>query len=127
MIRVLAIDDEEDMLELIKLQLEATGGFNVKTESDSSRALSAAREFGPDVILLDIMMPKVDGSEVAAQFKTASDLKNVPLIFLTALVTQHETKTGSFAGGPRTYLPKPIDWNQLVTTIQNSLSTAKRV
>lgn len=125
MIRVLAIDDEEDVLELIKLQLEAAGGFVVKTQSDSSQAMTTAREFGPDVILLDIMMPKVDGSELAAQFKTDAVFGSTPLIFLTALVTRQETRTASFVGGTRTYLPKPIDWAELIASIQAAVNPSR--
>ena len=117
MIRVLAVDDEEEVVELIKLQLESRGGFVVQTETNASNALQAAREFGPDVILLDIMMPQVDGSEVAAQFKEDREFKSTPVFFLTALVTQQETMFGQ-AGGTRTYFPKPIDWDGLVKSIQ---------
>jgi len=118
MIRVLAIDDEEDVAELIKIQLESRGGFVVKTESDASQALRTAREFGPDVILLDIMMPKMDGSEVAADFMNDREFKRTPLIFLTALVTNQEVKNSSVSSAKRTYLPKPINWTELVDAIQ---------
>ena len=118
MIRVLAIDDEEDVAELIKMQLESRGGFVVKTESDASQALRTAREFGPDVILLDIMMPKMDGSEVAADFMNDREFKRTPLIFLTALVTNQEVKNSSVSSAKRTYLPKPINWTELVDAIQ---------
>jgi len=117
MIRVLAIDDQEEVAELIKLQLEARGGFVVKPETDASLALQTAREFGPDVILLDIMMPKMDGSEVAADFMNDPTLKNTPLLFLTALVTTQEMRDSALASGKRTYLPKPINWTELVDAI----------
>lgn len=117
MIRVLAIDDEEEVAELIKLQLETRGGFVVKTETDAANAIQSAREFGPDIILLDIMMPKKDGSEVAADFLGDATLKTTPLIFLTALVTTQEQKTSAVAPGQRTYLPKPINWEKLVNSI----------
>lgn len=118
--RILAIDDEQDVTDLIKLQLESMGGFAVITENEGAGALQTARETSPDLILLDIMMPDVDGSELAAQMLEDPLLKDTPIIFLTALVSDEEVRDGNF-GGPRRYFPKPINFQKLVDAIHETL------
>lgn len=120
--RILAIDDEADVTDIIKLQLESRGGYQVLTENDATVAIRTAREFSPDLVLLDIMMPDVDGSELAAQMLSDRELKDTPIVFLTALVSTQEIKSGSLGVGTRTYFPKPIDFDALTQCIQQTLS-----
>jgi two-component system alkaline phosphatase synthesis response regulator PhoP len=119
--RILAIDDEQDVTDLIKLQLESMGGFVVDTENEGAGALMTARETSPDLILLDIMMPDVDGSELAAQMLEDPLLKDTPVIFLTALVSTEEISNGNLGTGPRRYFPKPINFKKLVDAIHETL------
>jgi CheY-like chemotaxis protein len=119
--RVLIIDDEPAFTELIRLQLESHGGFEVHTETHSSHAIRTAREFSPYIILLDIMMPEIEGSELAAQFLEQPDLRDTPIIFLSALITSQEVR--SFDHGSRMYLPKTTSIEDLVKAIEQSLET----
>jgi two-component system, OmpR family, alkaline phosphatase synthesis response regulator PhoP len=118
--RVLIVDDEPDSTHLVKILLEKTGNYIVLEENDADQAHQTARNFRPDAILLDIMMPKTDGGEVAAQIEADPELRNTPIIFLTALVTELETKAGLRIEGHRS-LSKPINIPQLIDQIEESL------
>jgi CheY-like chemotaxis protein len=118
--RVLIVDDEPDSTHLVKILLEKTGNYIVLEENDADQAHQTARNFRPDAILLDIMMPKTDGGEVAAHIEADPELRNTPIIFLTALVTELETKAGLRIEGHRS-LSKPINIPQLIDQIEESL------
>jgi CheY-like chemotaxis protein len=118
--RVLIVDDDPDSTHLVKILLEKTGNYVVLEENDADQAHQSARNFRPHAILLDIMMPKTDGSEVAAQIEADPELRSTPIIFLTALVTEPETKAGLRIEGHRS-LAKPINIPQLIDQIEESL------
>ncbi len=118
--RILIVDDDPDSTHLVKILLEKTGNYVVLEENDADQAHQSARNFRPDAILLDIMMPKTDGGEVAAQIEADAELRNTPIIFLTALVTEPETKAGLRIEGHRS-LAKPINIPQLIDQIEESL------
>jgi CheY-like chemotaxis protein len=117
--RILLIDDEPGFTKMMKLSLEKTGNYRVQAENDPNHAIAAAREFVPHLILLDIMMPDMDGSELAALFMADEELRHIPIVFLTALVTQQEIHFGSFIRGGRTFLPKPVEWDNLIRCIED--------
>ncbi len=94
--------------------------YLVLEENDSTKAHQSAQNFRPDVILLDIMMPKTDGGEVAAQIEADAELQRTPIIFLTALVTEPETKIGLRIQGHRS-LAKPINIPELINEIEKNL------
>ena len=94
--RILIIDDEASFTRMVKLNLEKTGAFEVREENRAAYALTAAREFKPDVILLDVIMPTMDGGDVAAHIRNDRNLKNTPIIFLTATVSQREAGQAGF-------------------------------
>jgi DNA-binding response OmpR family regulator len=119
--RILVVDDEASLTRMIKRGLEAKGNYLVMEENLGSRALAAARSFKPDLVLLDVMMPDVDGGSLAGEFADAEDLKHIPIVFLTAIVTREETApTGSMIGS-HTFLAKPVELDDLVTCIQDHL------
>jgi two-component system OmpR family response regulator len=119
--RILVVDDEAGMTRMLKRNLESTGKYQVRTENSGSAAVTGAREFHPDLILLDVMMPGVDGGEVAAQLKEDTALQNIPVVFLTAIVKQEETApTGSSIGG-YDYLAKPVKLEDLVACIEKHI------
>jgi CheY-like chemotaxis protein len=120
--RILVVDDESDFTRLLKVGLEHLGGFTVREENDSTHALKAAREYGPDAIILDIMMPDLDGSELAAIIQQDETLKHTPLIFLTALVSEEEVHRGSFVRGGRMFLPKPVDLARLAEVLREQMA-----
>jgi CheY-like chemotaxis protein len=121
--RILIVDDDRESTHLVKILLEKAGHYLVLEENDATRAYQNARNFRPDVILLDIMMPKEDGAEVAAQIEADPELRSTPIIFLTALVTMPEAKNGLRIEGHRS-LAKPIDIPELINQIEESVPRA---
>src|ERR1035437_4331278 len=105
--RILAVDDQASNTRLLKLYLERTNDYMVREENDAKSALSAAEEFQPHLILLDVMMPGMDGGELAARFQANPQLKAVPIVFLTAAVTKREVTAGGGQGGGDPFLAKP--------------------
>lgn len=103
--RVLLVDDESGFTRLLKLTLEKTGDYVVREENDGTRAWLVAREFAPDIVFLDIVMPKIDGGDVAAQIRSDPALSHVPIVFLTAIVS---TREGGQEIGGFPFLAKPV-------------------
>jgi len=117
---ILIIDNNRDFAHSAKLALERTGRYFVYEENDASKAHQTAQGVKPDLILLDIAMPEADGGEVAARIESDPTLNRTPIVFLTALVTKAETKSGlQIQGHP--FLAKPISIPELVAGIEQSL------
>lgn len=118
--KILIVDDEENFARMVKLNLEETGDFMVRAETRGANALTAAKEFRPDLVLLDVMMPDVDGADVAFQIKSDPSLKNVKVVFLTAIVKEDEvattSKDGSIGGHP--FIAKPVTTAKLIEHIK---------
>jgi CheY-like chemotaxis protein len=123
--RILIVDNDTDSSHLVKVLLEKTGRYLVFEENDGARAHVSARNFRPDLILLDVVMPETDGGEVAARIKADSELQNTPIIFLTALVTRAEVKTGLHIDG-HPFLAKPISIPELINAIERVLPATRR-
>ena len=120
--RILVVDDEPALTRMVKLNLERTGNYEVRTENQGSLAVQAAREFKPDLIFLDVMMPDMTGDEVSAQLKEDEELSQIKFIFMTAIVTKDETESmGSNIGGNE-FLAKPVKTDELLATIERVLS-----
>ena len=120
--RILVVDDERDFTNLLKLSLESHGYYEVQEENEAENVRAAARGFDPDLILLDIMMPELDGSEVAAALKADPVTRDVPIIFLTALVSEADAKAdGSYSSGGNTFLPKQIRLDRLMHCIDEKI------
>ena len=111
--RILVVDDEVGFTRLLKLNLEQTGQYEVRVENWAEDAPRAVREFRPDLIFLDVMMPRLFGGDVASKIRADPSLKDTPIVFLTATVTkarvqEHEglisgfpcTCDGGFCGYP---------------------------
>ena len=119
--RILVVDDEPALTRMVKLNLERTGKYEVRTENQGSMAVQAAREFKPDLIFLDVMMPDMTGDEVSAQLKEDEELSRIKFIFMTAIVTRDETDSmGSNIGGNE-FLAKPVKTDELLATIERVL------
>jgi two-component system alkaline phosphatase synthesis response regulator PhoP len=119
--RILVIDDEPAITRLIKLNLEATGNYQVFTENLGGRAIAAARQFAPDLILLDIMMPDMLGSDVAEKFQQEPDLRDSKIVFLTAMLRKGEVGESQNVGGQR-IVAKPISTEELIQVIEETLA-----
>ena len=126
--KVLLVDDEAGFTELLKMNLEKSGGYEVQIENDPTQALGTARRFQPDAVLLDVVMPGMDGGDVQAQFQGDPILGNIPIIMLTALVDSAELSEGAVAqSGSSIMLPKPVDLPLLLGVVSNALEAAEEV
>jgi CheY-like chemotaxis protein len=119
--RILIVDDEPAFIRLLKLNLERSGRYVVREENDSTRAYAAAVEFKPDLILLDMIMPSLHGTEVAFQIRS-SELRHTPIVFLTATAFQTgELPLGKL--GQCTVLGKPASIKAITEAIESNLLT----
>ncbi len=115
--RILIIDDEEDSATALKLFIEKTDKYEARIETKGSRAFTAAKQFKPDLMLLDIMMPDVDGGEVATQMKADEKTRDIPIVFVSGVITKDEAKEqGSIQGG-YPVLAKPVSMKELMEVI----------
>ena len=116
--RILVIDDEVSLTQMVKLNLEAAGDYEVEIENEGASAIETAKRFKPDLIFLDLIMPDIEGSDVARHLKGEPGLKNVPIVFFTATITSEEAnKTGGIVGG-QTFLAKPVSLKQMLECIE---------
>jgi adenylate cyclase len=117
--RVLVVDDVADNVEILKMRLESLG-YEVVVAVDGEQALEKVASELPDLVLLDIMMPKIDGLEVVRRMKADATLPFIPVILVTAKATPKDIVTGLDAGGDD-YLTKPIDHGALVARVRAML------
>ena len=113
--KVLVVDDEEPILELLKYNLEKDG-YEVKTAQDGARAVDIARKFIPDLVLLDIMMPKMDGVETCRLLRDIPELQKMFVVFLTARSEEY-SEVAAFDIGADDYINKPIKPRALMSRI----------
>ncbi len=120
--KILLIDDNPDITQMLRHMLEATGDFTILEENKGRRALETARKFKPHLVFLDFMMPDVDGTEVASQFEEDDDLKHVKIVFLTGIVTKGEITSGSVDNiSGYSVLAKPVKAKELIACINDLL------
>ncbi len=104
---ILVVDDEQDLLDLIEYNLKKEG-FDVLKAENGQQGIQMAKEHSPNLVLLDIMMPKMDGLEVCDQMRADSSLKHIPIIFLTARGDE-KTEVEGLDKGADDYITKPIN------------------
>jgi two-component system, OmpR family, response regulator len=119
--RILVVDDEENIGALVSATLRLTG-FDVAVAHDAAECLRAAAEFGPDLVILDVMLPDMDGFEVAKRLRAEGS--DVPVLFLTARHAVHDRVTGLTVGADD-YVTKPFDLEEVVLRVQAILRRAK--
>ena len=119
--KILLVDDEPSLTKMMRLNLEATGRYEVLEENKGARAIETARAFRPDLIFLDVMMPDMGGDEVAGQLKEDAQLKDTKFVFLTAIVTKDETGEGGSDISGHTFLAKPVQADELIDCIERFL------
>ncbi|PBC09429.1 response regulator [Mesorhizobium sp. WSM3859] len=117
--RILAVDDTPENLEILRMRLEANG-YEVATAADGEEGLAKARELTPDLILLDIMMPKLDGISVVRMLKQDTSLLAIPVILVTAKADTRDVVEGLDAGGDD-YLTKPFEHQALLARVRSML------
>ena len=114
--KILIVDDERDTLFIIKEELEARG-YSVITADNGNDALELAKSKYPDLVILDIWMPEMDGAEVAARLKEDMQTRNIPVIFLTCLIQKKEEDQGKPIANS-VYIAKPYNIEGLVEHIE---------
>jgi adenylate cyclase len=117
--RILIVDDNETNRDILRSRLQPQG-YELIEAADGAEALSAARQHHPDLILLDVMMPKIDGIEVCRQLKADVDLPFIPIVLVTAKADSKDVVAGLEAGADE-YLTKPIDQAALVARVKSML------
>ena len=119
---ILVIDDEEDFCRFIKKSIESKGVFQVLTATNGTEGIRLAKTQKPDIILLDIMMPDMAGTEVAEELSEDPLTASTPIIYVTAIISKEEIrKSGGVIGG-RNFIAKPIILNELYNKIKTLLS-----
>jgi two-component system, OmpR family, alkaline phosphatase synthesis response regulator PhoP len=113
--KVLVVDDEEPILELLKYNLEKEG-YDVKTANDGVKAVEIAKKFVPDLVLLDIMMPKMDGVETCRLIRQIPEMQKSYVVFLTARAEEY-SEVAAFDVGADDYITKPIKPRALMSRI----------
>lgn len=115
--RVLVVDDESDVADLVAYNLMAKG-FDVETVSDPTRSIAVARSFMPDLVVLDVMMPEINGTQICRMLRADPKLKQIPVVFLTAKVEENDRILGLEIGADD-YICKPFSTKELVLRVQN--------
>ncbi len=119
---VLVVDDDPDIRELVVFKLSQLG-HRVATEADGQAGLAAAIQSKPDLVLLDVMMPKLTGIEVCQQLRTHAELAHVPVVLITAKAQEADVERG-FAAGATDYIVKPFSPRELATRVESLLARA---
>jgi len=120
--RILIVDDEEQLVEMVKLRLEANG-YEVIAAYDGQEALDKARNERPDLIILDLMLPKIDGYKVCRMLKFDEKYKSIPIILFTARAQESDEKMG-FEVGADAYITKPFEPQVLLAKIKELIKGA---
>jgi DNA-binding response OmpR family regulator len=113
---VLVADDDEDILGLVSFRLERSG-YEVAAAKDGEEALRLARELSPALVVLDVMMPRLDGYEVTRRLREDEATRGIPVILLTALAQEADVARG-FESGADDYLRKPFSRQELAARVQ---------
>jgi two-component system OmpR family response regulator len=120
--KILLAEDEEDIRKVAQISLQFRGGWTVNLASDGEECLAKAAQERPDLILLDCMMPKLDGYETCRRLKQDPALREIPVIFLTAKSQESEVRKG-LAMGAVGYLIKPFNPMSLAAEIREILES----
>lgn len=122
---ILVVDDEKKIRELLELRL-TDEGFKVILATNGEEAVQEARKSNPDLILMDVMMPKMDGAEAAAILAEDLKTKNIPVLFLTSMITKEEETDQAFGiqlnAKAHKFIAKPFETQSLVTEIHKAIN-----
>ena len=117
--RILIVDDEKDIVEPIQFRLEVEG-FECLVANDGEEALLKAKRENPDLILLDIMLPKINGYKISRLLKFDESYKHIPIIMLTARAQKNDIELGEKTGADE-YVTKPFEMDELVGLVKKYL------
>ncbi|MBK8139043.1 MAG: response regulator [Chloroflexi bacterium] len=119
--KILIAEDERDIRELVVFTLELLGGHTVLQAADGEEALALAQSEHPDLILLDMRMPRLGGLETCRRLKALPDVRDIPVVILSARGLDDEVQAGLDAGASA-YLVKPFDTDQLVSDVEQLMA-----
>ena len=125
MTKILVAEDERDIRELVMFSLKGLGGFDVVQAPNGEEAVKVATAEHPDLILMDVRMPKMTGYEACAKLKTIEETKDIPVIFLSAKGQESEIQQGLLAGAAQ-YILKPFAPDELVRQVRTVLKTLRK-
>jgi DNA-binding response OmpR family regulator len=117
--RILIVDDEPSIAKILRKQMEVAG-FEVQVAVDGQEGLSKVREWKPELVILDVMLPKMNGHEVCAAVKGDDAVKQIPIIMLTAKA-QRQDQDEALKHGAEGYLTKPFQLEELLTKVKTLL------
>lgn len=117
---ILIVDDEASFTRLVKVNLENHTGHTVTVVNRAHEAFASVRQHPPDLILLDVVMPGLDGGELATRLQADPQLSKVPIVFLTATVSRAEAQAGKKSGG-FPFLAKPVSLRELLACVAQHL------
>jgi len=123
-IRVLYVEDNDDNVYMLKMRLELLGDIEVLTAEDGEKGCEAAAKEQPDIILMDLEMPNVDGWEATQRLKSNPDTRKIPIIALSAHALAG-SREKALAAGCDEFDTKPIEFDRLVATVRRVLATRK--
>ena len=124
-IKIMLIDDEVGFTNILKMNLEKTERFEVCVENDATNAMTAIRSFQPDLLLLDVVMPAMDGGDIVAQLRMDPKLKTLPIVMLTALISKEEISADAVAQSENlVMLAKPVNMEMLLRVVDEALEGA---
>jgi len=121
--RVLIIDDEENFCKLVKKNIEQAGEFEVHIATNGEDGIKLAREIKPDLILLDIVMPGMDGGDVGSLIRNDESIKDTPIVFLTAIVREEEASSQANLIKGYSFLAKTVTVGELIACIKKNVRT----
>ena len=116
--KILVVDDEPQVIKVIEARLKANG-YEVITAADGAQGLQKIKESKPDLIILDILMPGVDGTDMSQTLKLDAETKDIPIIFLTCLIDKNEASDIDHRIGDNLFLAKPFDARELLSMVDN--------
>jgi len=119
--KVLIVDDSEELANTLKLALEQSGDYKVRVETDPTRAKQAALDLIPDIILMDVIMPGMDGGMVVAEIREDERMKSTPVIFLTSILDKGEANQHGGRIGHDPVLAKPVTMSELTRRMKDLL------
>lgn len=117
---ILVVEDEEDLASLVEVNLRLAG-YQVTVASDGAEGLTQIRALLPDLVLLDVMMPQMDGWQVLRAVSSDPEIAAVPIVMLTALAEERDTIQGHLSGAIR-YLTKPFDMSELLRVVADGVT-----
>lgn len=121
--KILMIDDETDYTSITKIFIEDSGDYDVGVVNNGVHGYQTAKNFKPDIILLDVSMPQISGYEVADQLSSDPELKDIPIVFFTGVYQESGASSSLLHGRP--YLTKPTSGEQLLAFIEKFLPKGK--